>query len=95
MAAPVRVEGWVCSIEMMIWSRIAGMGPPDVRCGDMVLGCASVQSGAAHIVSPGMSGAVLSEQLRLAYAIYKYTIYIIYMGSIIHHLGDDHALKNG
>jgi hypothetical protein len=68
---------------MMIWSWIAGMGPPAVRCGDMVLGCASVQSGAAHIVSPGMSGAVLSEQLRLAYAIYKYTIYIIYIWVVL------------
>jgi hypothetical protein len=76
MAAPVRVEGWVCKIEMMIWSRIAGMGPPGDRCGDMVPGCASVWSGAAHIVSPGPSGAVLSEQLRSAYAIYKYTPYI-------------------
>jgi hypothetical protein len=73
MAAPVRVEGRVCRIKTMIWSRIAGMGPPGDQCGDMVPGCASVRSGAAHIVSPG---AVLSEQLRSAYAIYKYTIYI-------------------
>jgi hypothetical protein len=74
MAAPVRVEGWVCRIEMMIWSRIAGMGPPGDRCGDMVLGCALIRSGVAHIVSPGLSGVVLSEQLHSAYAIYKYTL---------------------
>jgi hypothetical protein len=63
MAAPVRVEGWVCRIETMIWSWITEMGPPGDRCGDMVPGCASVRSGAAHIVSPGPSGAVLIHKV--------------------------------
>jgi hypothetical protein len=46
----------------MIWSRIMGMGPPGDRCGDMVPGCASVRSGAAHIVSPDPSGGCAYTQ---------------------------------